>query len=90
MTKHYLNLNRTMGALTNSPLWPFAVLFIGIAAVVVFISVLKFHPFIALILSSIIVGLISVNLPGAEGQHPLVTAVELPMIEFGSVAGKIA
>ena len=74
----------------QSTYWPFAVLFLGIVAVVVFISVLKFHPFIALILSAVVVGLISVNLPGAEGQHPLVTAVELPMLEFGNVAGKIA
>ena len=73
-----------------STYWPFMVLLIGIISVVVFISVLKIHPFISLILSSVVVGLISVNLPGAAGQHPLVTAVELPMLEFGSVAGKIA
>ncbi len=79
-----------MNALVESTYWPFAVLIIGIAAVVIFISVLKFHPFVALILSSVIVGLISAGLPGADGQHPLVTAVELPMLEFGSVAGKIA
>ena len=79
-----------MNALQSSPYWPFAVLFLGIVAVVAMISRFRFHPFVALILSAILVGLVSVNLPGSEGQHPLVTAVELPMIEFGSVAGKIA
>ena len=79
-----------MNALQSSPYWPFAVLFFGIVAVVTMISILRFHPFVALILSAILVGLVSINLPGSEGQHPLVTAVELPMIEFGSVAGKIA
>ncbi len=79
-----------MSALQTSPFWPFAVLLLGIAAVVTMISIFRFHPFVALILSAILVGLVSINLPGGEGQHPLVTAVELPMIEFGSVAGKIA
>ncbi|MBT8219397.1 MAG: GntP family permease [Bacteroidia bacterium] len=78
-----------MQELLASPYWPFAVLAVGIIAVVVMISRLRIHPFIALILTSIIVGLISVDLPVAEGMHPLVAAVELPMQEFGSVAGKI-
>jgi GntP family gluconate:H+ symporter len=46
------------------------------------------HPFIALILSAIFVGLISNEIPG--DQHHVVKAVELPMLEFGTVAGKIA
>lgn len=79
-----------MDALLHSTYWPFAVLLLGIAAVVFMITIWRFHPFVALILAAILVGLISVDLPGAEGQHPLVTAVELPMIEFGVTAGKIA
>ncbi len=79
-----------MSALITSPYWPFAVLFLGIVAVIVMISYLRFHPFVALILASIFVGLISADLPVTGNQHPLVTAVELPMLEFGSVAGKIA
>ena len=55
---------------------------------VVMISKWRLHPFIALILSAIFVGLISNELPGS--QHHVVKAVELPMLEFGSVAGKIA
>lgn len=77
-----------METLTHSPYWPFAVLILGIIAVVLMISRWRLHPFIALILSAIFVGLISVDLPG--DQHHVVKAVEIPMLEFGSVAGKIA
>lgn len=52
------------------------------------ISRWRLHPFIALMLSAILVGLVSVNVPGS--QHHVVKAVEVPMLEFGSVAGKIA
>lgn len=79
-----------MDSLLTSPYWPFAVLLIGIAAVVLMITKLKFHPFVALIISSILVGLISHELPLADGQLPLVGAIELPMVEFGITAGKIA
>lgn len=79
-----------MDAFLHSPYWPFVVLLLGVAAVVLMITVWRFHPFVALILSAIFVGLISVDLPGTDGQHFLVTAVELPMVEFGIVAGKIA
>ena len=77
-----------MEAFTHSPYWPFAVLAFGIVAVVLMISRWRLHPFVALILSAILVGLISVELPGI--QHHVVKAVELPMLEFGNVAGKIA
>ncbi len=79
-----------MSALVSSPYWPFAVLIVGIVAVVVMISRLRFHPFVALILSAILVGLISGELPGMGDKQHLVWAVELPMVEFGIVAGKIA
>lgn len=79
-----------MSLFIQSTSWPFAVLLLAIAAVVVMISVLRFHPFVALILSAIFVGLISTNLPGAADLHHWVKAVELPMQEFGVTAGKIA
>lgn len=79
-----------MDALVNSSYWPFAVLLFGIIAVVVMISKFRIHPFIALMLSAIAVGLISANVPGAENMPHLVRAVEQPMVEFGNVAGKIA
>lgn len=77
-----------MEALTHSPYWPFAVLLLGIVAVVLMISRWRLHPFVALILSAILVGLVSIELPG--DQYHVVKAVEIPMQEFGNVAGKIA
>ncbi len=74
----------------TSPYWPFLVLLLSIIAVVIMISRLRFHPFVALILSAVFVGLISYDLPELSNFHQLVRAVELPMVEFGIVAGKIA
>ena len=79
-----------MEGLISSAFWPFGVLLLSVAMVVIMITRLRFHPFIALILSAIFVGLISSALPEVAGQHPLITVVELPMAEFGVVAGKIA
>jgi len=75
--------------LITSPFWPFAVLVIGIISVALMISKFKIHPFISLILTSIIVGMISPALPVEQGVSHLLTAVELPMKEFGIMAGKI-
>ncbi len=74
----------------SSVYWPFAVLFIAICVVVLFITKLKIHPFIALLTSAIIVGLFAVDLPNEAAASKWLTAVELPMKEFGSTAGKIA
>jgi len=79
-----------MEVLISSDFWPFGVLLLGTAMVVIMIARLRFHPFVALILSAIFIGLISPALPEVDGQHPLITAIELPMTEFGIVAGKIA
>jgi len=79
-----------MEGLISLDFWPFVVLLLSVAMVVIMITRLRFHPFIALILSAIFVGLISSTLPEVAGQHPLITVVELPMTEFGVVAGKIA
>ena len=73
-----------------SDYWPFIVLLLSVAMVVILITRLRFHPFVALMLSAIFVGLISPDLPKVAGQNPLTTAVELPMLEFGIMAGKIA
>lgn len=79
-----------MDSIVNASYWPFAVLLFGIIAVVVMISRWRLHPFVALMLAAILVGLISANVPGAAGLSHLVKAVETPMQEFGIVAGKIA
>lgn len=68
--------------LMDSEYWPFVIFATSVALIVLLIVRLRFHPFIALILSAIFVGLMS---PGAP-----VTALELPLKEFGGVAGNIA
>ncbi|MBH31717.1 MAG: gluconate transporter [Candidatus Marinimicrobia bacterium] len=79
-----------MDSLVSSPYWPFVVLISSIIVVVSLISHYKFHPFIALMLAAIFVGLISDELPSLENFSRIVRAVEVPMIEFGIVAGKIS
>lgn len=79
-----------MNTLINSPYWPFAVLLFGIITVILMISTFRLHPFIALMISAVVVGLISATVPGPEGMAKIVRAVEQPMVEFGNVAGKIA
>ncbi len=79
-----------MGVLINSTYWPFVVLLLSVVFVVVQITKWRFHPFVALMLAAIFVGIISPLLPLIPGQSPMVTVVELPMTEFGIMAGKIA
>lgn len=70
--------------------WPFAVLAIGILTVVSLITVFRLHAFVALILSAAVVGFLSRNLPVSAGSNAYVSAIEMTMTEFGSIAGKIA
>lgn len=84
-----------LAAQTITPLpvdyWPLGILAIGVAFVVVTIAKLKMHPFLALSLAAIIIGLLTPGLPGvADGKSRWVQAVEIPMVEFGVAAGKIA
>lgn len=79
-----------MDSIVNTPYWPFIVLLVGIASVVITITKFKFHPFIALIVSAVLVGLISSPMEGMEQKNHLLNALELPMVEFGNLAGKIA
>ena len=78
-----------MTPLIYADIWPFIVLLLSIILVIGLIAKWHFHPFIALILTAIFVGFLIPELPLVSGQHPVVTAVELPMVEFGSMAGKI-
>ena len=78
-----------MGALIHSDFWPFVVLLMSVSLVVVMITKWRIHPFISLMLCAILVGLISPALPPVPGQNHWITVVELPMAEFGNMAGKI-
>ncbi len=72
-------------AATLSPLW---ILLIGILLVVLLITILRIHPFFALIIASVMVGVLSENLPGSDSHW--VKAIETPLMEMGNVAGSIA
>ena len=79
-------LNMNIFASSNGP---FFILLIGIIAVASMIYKFKIHPFIALILSAILVGIITPDLVMDGSSNHLLSAVELPMKEFGIMAGKI-
>ncbi len=70
--------------------WPFVVLLVSVALIVVLITVVRLHAFLALILAGISAGLLASRLPGPAGQSHWVRAVELTTLEFGVTAGKIA
>ncbi len=81
-----------------SVFWPFAVLIISLAAIIILITTLRVHAFLALILAAILAGLLAEKLPGEYGTMPndpdkershWIQAVELTTAEFGSTAGKI-
>ncbi|MEX2231148.1 MAG: SLC13 family permease [Cyclobacteriaceae bacterium] len=78
-----------MESLLHSDYWPFLVLILSVALVVIMITKWRIHPFISLMVSAIFVGLLSPALPRIPGQIPLISVVELPMAEFGIMAGKI-
>jgi GntP family gluconate:H+ symporter len=76
--------------------WPIVVLMIGLVTIVVLITKLKVHAFIALLLAAILTGGLSGPLPGevapgveGKGRHHWAQAVELSVAGFGSVASKI-
>lgn len=72
-------------------LWPFAVLAICLAAIILMITKLRFHPFLALVFAGILAGLLAKELPGEEtGRSQWVQAVELTTYELGIMAGKVA
>ena len=73
--------------------WPLWVLVIGVAVVIIAVAFLRIHPFFSLIFAAVTVGLLSSELPDIAGKDDLghlVKALELPMIEMGKTAGKIA
>jgi gluconate:H+ symporter, GntP family len=71
--------------------WPFLVLAISVALIVVLITVVKLHAFLALIVAAIMAGFLTPTgaLPGETGNH-FVFAVELVTRELGKTAGEIA
>lgn len=82
--------------------WPFAVLAICVAFIIVAITKLRMHAFLALILAAFLAGFLTTQfapaaidrLPAAMRQeardNSWIAAVELTAVEFGGAAGSIA
>jgi gluconate:H+ symporter, GntP family len=71
--------------------WPFAVLAICLASIIIMITKLRIHAFIALIFAAILAGLLAEKLPQdpAKPQTHWIRAVELATQELGRTAGGI-
>jgi H+/gluconate symporter-like permease len=76
-------------AATAPDYWPFAVLGLSVALIILLITVLRVHAFLALILAAVAAGLMAKKLPGEEKLGHWVSAVEMTATEFGVTAGKI-
>jgi GntP family gluconate:H+ symporter len=72
--------------------WPFAVLGLSVALIVVLITVLRVHAFVALILAAFAAGALTPlgHLPDEGTKNHFVWAMELMTRELGNTAGEIA
>jgi len=68
---------------------PFGILLASMVLIVVLIAVVRVHAYFALMMAAIFVGLWARGLPGEPALSHWIQAVELPMTEFGVMAGKI-
>src|SRR5688572_32862164 len=81
----------------STSMWPFAVLGICLAAIIIMITKLRIHAFIALLFAAFLAGILAEKLPGEYGttadpkkeRSHWVQAIELSTAEFGTTAGKI-
>lgn len=76
--------------LTAAWWWPFVVLAVCVGLIVVLITRVRVHPFLALILAAFTAGWLAHSLPGQASHSHGVYAVELTATEFGNVAGRVA
>ena len=97
-----MNLPLAAAAAAPASMWPFAVLAISVVFIIVAITKLRMHAFLALILAAFLAGFLTdefapaaINrLPAAmrddASSNSWVAAVELTAVEFGGAAGSIA
>lgn len=87
-----------MAAGDSANLWPFAVLGICLATIVILVTAVRMHAFFALIIAAMLAGLLAQKLPGEYGTLPdtpkkershWVQAAELTTEGFGNIAAKI-
>jgi GntP family gluconate:H+ symporter len=81
----------TLALADASTLWPFVILVVCVATIILLITVLRIHAFLALIIVAILAGLLAKQgtLPGEPAKSHWVQAVEVTTAEFGTTAGKI-
>jgi len=74
-----------------SGLWPFAILAICVATIILLITKLRVHAFLALIGVAVLAGMLAPvgRLPGEPEKSHWIQAVELSATEFGAVCGRI-
>jgi GntP family gluconate:H+ symporter len=80
-----------LATVNASNLWPFAILAICVATIIVLITKLRVHPFLALVGVAILAGLLAPigKLPGEPAKSHWIQAVEVTASELGVVCGKI-
>jgi gluconate:H+ symporter, GntP family len=88
-------LSWTLAALDPATIsyWPLVVLAVSIATVIVLISIVRMHAFLALVIAALVAGLFTQTgmLPGeAEGKSHWVQAIELVSVNLGNAAAGIA
>ena len=74
----------------SASLWPFVILVVCVATIILLITVLRIHAFLALIIVAILAGLLAKQgtLPGEPAKSHWVQAVEVTTAEFGTTAEK--
>jgi GntP family gluconate:H+ symporter len=80
-----------LALLSPAGTWPFVILAICVVAVIVLITRLRVHAFLALIGVAFLAGVLSPvgSLPGEGASSHWIQAVELATVEFGAVCGRI-
>jgi gluconate:H+ symporter, GntP family len=78
-------------AVNSTPWWPFVILAISVVVIIVLVTKLRFHPFLALIAVAVLAGLLAPvgSLPGEPEKSHWVQAVEVTTAEFGAVCGRV-
>ncbi len=81
-----------LAAAEGASWWPFCILGISVITVILLITRLRIHPFLALVAVAILTGLLAPigSLPGEPEKSHWVQAVELTTVELGTVCGRVA
>ena len=86
-----------IAALTSPLAWPFVVLALSVLFIIVAISKLKLHPFLALMMAGLCAGLLSAIVPdstllpdGTRAVNSVLDVTKLLMTGFGTTAGNVA